>query len=170
MFVTRCRRMRACQQTCPACHKPRTQPAFVCTTRFSNDVHVRAQICEAFGANRYPFPEEGLRQRQAAAEVDGRLSELSATITAGESHRLGVLRMLAASECHACCVVWCGYGGGVTIASVWGGGQLLATYQRKELAPPGCARRVLDLKRALLSGMWCINVFWDFRANRRCNL
>ena len=41
------------------------------------------QICEAFGANRYPFPEEGTRQRQMNAEVTARLRELQTTIEAG---------------------------------------------------------------------------------------
>jgi hypothetical protein len=42
-----------------------------------------AQICEAFGANRYPFPEEPTRQRQMNAEVTARLRELQTTIEAG---------------------------------------------------------------------------------------
>ncbi len=41
------------------------------------------QICEAFGANRYPFPEESSRQRQMNAEVTARLRELQTTIEAG---------------------------------------------------------------------------------------
>ena len=41
------------------------------------------QICEAFGANRYPFPEEPTRQRQMNAEVTARLRELQTTIEAG---------------------------------------------------------------------------------------
>lgn len=41
------------------------------------------QICEAFGANRYPFPEEAVRQRQMNAEVTARLRELQTTIEAG---------------------------------------------------------------------------------------
>ena len=44
---------------------------------------VPLQICEAFGANRYPFPEEGTRQRQMNAEVTARLRELQTTIEAG---------------------------------------------------------------------------------------
>ncbi|KAI4195990.1 MAG: hypothetical protein LQ348_002374 [Seirophora lacunosa] len=40
------------------------------------------QICEAFGANRYPFPEEPARQRQMNAEVTARLRELHTTIEA----------------------------------------------------------------------------------------
>jgi len=42
------------------------------------------QICEAFGANRYPFPEELARQRQMNAEVTARLRELHTTIEAGQ--------------------------------------------------------------------------------------
>lgn len=47
---------------------------------------VCVQICEAFGANRYPFPEEPGRQRQMNAEVTARLRELHTTIEAGEPH------------------------------------------------------------------------------------
>ncbi len=32
------------------------------------------KICEAFGANRYPFPEEVARQRQMHSEVGGQRS------------------------------------------------------------------------------------------------
>ena len=42
------------------------------------------QICEAFSANRYPFPEEPSRQRQMNAEVTARLRELQTTIEAGD--------------------------------------------------------------------------------------
>ena len=42
------------------------------------------QICEAFGANRYPFPEEPQRQQQMNSEVNSRLRELHSTIDAGE--------------------------------------------------------------------------------------
>eukprot|EP00798_Chlamydomonas_sp_ICE-L_P004061 gene4061-14149_t len=44
------------------------------------------QICDAFGANRYPFPEEVQQQRQMASDVTSRLHELHATIQAGEMH------------------------------------------------------------------------------------
>eukprot|EP00891_Asterochloris_glomerata_P009677 jgi/Astpho2/9677/Aster-03937 len=53
------------------------------------------KICEAFGANRYPFPEEPTRQRQMNAEVTARLRELQTTIEAGERHREGVLQGIA---------------------------------------------------------------------------
>ena len=42
------------------------------------------QICEAYNANRYPFPEDPARQRQMNAEVTARLRELHTTIEAGE--------------------------------------------------------------------------------------
>jgi hypothetical protein len=45
--------------------------------------HCCAQICEAFSANRYPFPEDPARQRQMNAEVTARLRELQTTIEAG---------------------------------------------------------------------------------------
>ncbi len=53
------------------------------------------QICEAFGANRYPFPEEVGRQRQMHAEVTTRLRELKTTIEAGDLHKQGVLTTVA---------------------------------------------------------------------------
>ncbi len=37
------------------------------------------QICEVFGANRYPFPEDPARQRSMHAEVSGRIRELHTT-------------------------------------------------------------------------------------------
>lgn len=44
------------------------------------------QICEAFSANRYPFPEDVGRQRQMNAEVNARLRELHTTLEAGASN------------------------------------------------------------------------------------
>lgn len=55
------------------------------------------KICEAFNANRYPFPEDAIRQRQMASEVSTRLRELGATLEAGERLRQGLLTTLAAS-------------------------------------------------------------------------
>ena len=55
------------------------------------------QTCEAFSANRYPFPEEAARQRQMHADVSGRLRELSSTIDAGGRRRGAVLENLARS-------------------------------------------------------------------------
>jgi len=49
------------------------------------------KICEAFGANRYPFPEEISKQRQMIGEVSGRLAELQSTVDAGIRHRDNVL-------------------------------------------------------------------------------
>ncbi|XP_047147749.1 V-type proton ATPase subunit a3-like [Vigna umbellata] len=45
------------------------------------------KICEAFGANRYPFAEELGKQAQMITEVSGRLLELKTTIDAGLHHR-----------------------------------------------------------------------------------
>lgn len=45
------------------------------------------KICEAFGANCYPVPEDVTKQRQITREVLSRLSELEATLDAGISHR-----------------------------------------------------------------------------------
>ncbi len=53
------------------------------------------QICEAFGANRYPFPEDPARQRAMHAEVTARLRELHTTIDVGDRHREAVLQGIA---------------------------------------------------------------------------
>lgn len=45
------------------------------------------KICEAFGANCYPVPEEINKQRQINKEVSARLAELEATLDAGIRHR-----------------------------------------------------------------------------------
>jgi hypothetical protein len=42
-----------------------------------------AQICEAYSANRYPFPEDQGRRREMNHEVNMRLQELHTTIDAG---------------------------------------------------------------------------------------
>jgi V-type H+-transporting ATPase subunit a len=55
----------------------------------------KPQICEAFAANRYPFPEDPARQRQMHGEVTGRLRELHTTIQAGQTHRQSVLQNIA---------------------------------------------------------------------------
>ena len=49
------------------------------------------KICEAFGANRYPFPEDFARQHQMNSEVTARLLELQSTLEASTRHRNGVL-------------------------------------------------------------------------------
>lgn len=53
------------------------------------------KICEAFSANRYPFPEDLARQRQMNTEVNGRLRELHTTLEAGDRLREGVLQNVA---------------------------------------------------------------------------
>ncbi|KAI8468064.1 MAG: V-type ATPase, V0 complex, 116kDa subunit family [Monoraphidium minutum] len=53
------------------------------------------KICEAYGANRYPFPEDPTRQRQMHGEVTTRLRELHHTIETGDRHREGVLQQIA---------------------------------------------------------------------------
>ncbi|KAM1581632.1 hypothetical protein ACFX15_029044 [Malus domestica] len=45
------------------------------------------KICEAFGANCYPVPEDTTRQRQITREVSSRLAELETTLDAGIRHR-----------------------------------------------------------------------------------
>ncbi|XP_043718165.1 V-type proton ATPase subunit a1-like isoform X2 [Telopea speciosissima] len=45
------------------------------------------KICDAFGANCYPVPEDITTQRQITREVLSRLSELEATLDAGIHHR-----------------------------------------------------------------------------------
>ncbi|CAO2817972.1 unnamed protein product [Amaranthus hypochondriacus] len=45
------------------------------------------KICEAFGANCYPVPEEVNKQRQINKEVSSRLADLEATLDAGIRHR-----------------------------------------------------------------------------------
>ncbi|KAJ3682630.1 hypothetical protein LUZ60_015203 [Juncus effusus] len=50
------------------------------------------KICEAFGANRYPFPEEFGKQLQAIQEVSGKTAELKTTIDAGLLHRDSILK------------------------------------------------------------------------------
>eukprot|EP01025_Chloroclados_australasicus_P029243 TRINITY_DN2914_c0_g2_i6.p1 TRINITY_DN2914_c0_g2~~TRINITY_DN2914_c0_g2_i6.p1 ORF type:complete len:572 (-),score=67.55 TRINITY_DN2914_c0_g2_i6:75-1607(-) len=54
-----------------------------------------SKICETFGANRYPFPEDQVRQRQMNSEVTARLRELQTTIEAGNRHKEAVLMELA---------------------------------------------------------------------------
>ena len=49
------------------------------------------KICDAFGANRYPFAEEIGKQAQMISEVSEKLSELKTTIDAGLLHRVNLL-------------------------------------------------------------------------------
>lgn len=53
------------------------------------------KICEAFGANRYPFPEDAGQQAQMIDEVSARLSELKTTIDAANRHRDNLLSTIA---------------------------------------------------------------------------
>ena len=82
----------------PACKTRRwnssiwTHPlaVFFCSHQWS----FAAQICEAYGANRYPFPEDPARRRQMMAEVTMRLRELHTTIEAGaQPFRSGTWRL-----------------------------------------------------------------------------
>ncbi|XP_021753540.1 V-type proton ATPase subunit a3-like [Chenopodium quinoa] len=52
------------------------------------------KICEAFGANRYPFSDDFGKQAQMLKEVSGRLSELRTTIDAGLLHRGNLLQTI----------------------------------------------------------------------------
>ncbi|KAJ8563541.1 hypothetical protein K7X08_031993 [Anisodus acutangulus] len=45
------------------------------------------KICEAFGANCYPVPEDASKRRQITQEILSRLSELETTLDAGMRHR-----------------------------------------------------------------------------------
>ena len=70
-----------------ALRRGRTVSAFDCSD-------AGAQICEAYGANRYPFPEDPARRRQMMAEVTMRLRELHTTIEAGaQPFRSGTWRL-----------------------------------------------------------------------------
>lgn len=50
------------------------------------------KICDAFGANRYPFTEDMGKQIQMINEVSGRISELKTTIDVGLTHRDNLLK------------------------------------------------------------------------------
>ncbi|KAM0942870.1 hypothetical protein DsansV1_C14g0131951 [Dioscorea sansibarensis] len=53
------------------------------------------KICEAFGANRYPFTEDFGKQMQMTEEVSGRITELKTTIDIGLLHRDNILKTIA---------------------------------------------------------------------------
>nr|KYP58616.1 Vacuolar proton translocating ATPase [Cajanus cajan] len=53
------------------------------------------KICEAFGANCYPVPEDISKQRQITREVSSRLTDLEATLEAGIRHRNKALTSVA---------------------------------------------------------------------------
>ncbi|KAG6761569.1 hypothetical protein POTOM_034797 [Populus tomentosa] len=52
------------------------------------------KICEAFGANRYPFTEDFGKQIQMISEVSGRISEMKVAIDAGLFHRSHLLQTI----------------------------------------------------------------------------
>ncbi|XP_010271518.1 PREDICTED: V-type proton ATPase subunit a2-like [Nelumbo nucifera] len=53
------------------------------------------KICEAFGANRYPFTEDVGKQGQMLTEVSGKISELKTTIDVGLMHRDNLLKAIS---------------------------------------------------------------------------
>ncbi|XVF63769.1 hypothetical protein PTKIN_Ptkin09bG0113600 [Pterospermum kingtungense] len=53
------------------------------------------KICEAFGANKYPFTEDLGKQLQIIMEVSGRLEELKTTIYVGLVHQSNLLQIIA---------------------------------------------------------------------------
>uniref|UniRef100_A0A0D3C2L7 V-type proton ATPase subunit a n=1 Tax=Brassica oleracea var. oleracea TaxID=109376 RepID=A0A0D3C2L7_BRAOL len=55
------------------------------------------KICEAFGANCYPIPEDTTKQKQLSREVLSRLSDLEATLDAGTRHRNNALNAVGYS-------------------------------------------------------------------------
>ncbi|MFS7998572.1 putative V-type ATPase, V0 complex, 116kDa subunit family [Helianthus anomalus] len=52
------------------------------------------KICEAFGANRYPFAEDVGEQEQSITEASGKISEIKTTIDAGLLHRGNLLQTI----------------------------------------------------------------------------
>ncbi|XP_072954101.1 V-type proton ATPase subunit a3-like [Typha angustifolia] len=53
------------------------------------------KICEAFGANRYPFTEDVGKQIQMIEEASGKISELKSTIDVGLLYRDNILKNIA---------------------------------------------------------------------------
>nr|XP_043614413.1 V-type proton ATPase subunit a3-like [Erigeron canadensis] len=53
------------------------------------------KICDAFGANRYPFTDDLGKQHQIITEVTGKLSELKTTIDVGEHHWRSVVEAIS---------------------------------------------------------------------------
>ncbi|XP_031118442.1 V-type proton ATPase subunit a2-like [Ipomoea triloba] len=53
------------------------------------------KICDAFGANRYPFMDDIGKQYQIITEVSGKLSELKTTIQVGQAHKENLLKAIA---------------------------------------------------------------------------
>ncbi|XBI70598.1 hypothetical protein VPH35_065044 [Triticum aestivum] len=58
------------------------------------------KICDAFRANRYPFPEDLAKQTHTVQEVSGKISELKATIDMGLAHRDSILKTIASEFEH----------------------------------------------------------------------
>ncbi|THG21910.1 hypothetical protein TEA_016607 [Camellia sinensis var. sinensis] len=53
------------------------------------------KICDAFGANRYPFSDDIGKQYQMITEVSGKLAELKTTIDVGLLHRSNLLHIIS---------------------------------------------------------------------------
>ncbi|CAH1442863.1 unnamed protein product [Lactuca virosa] len=53
------------------------------------------KICDAFGANRYPFTDDIGKRQQMITEVSGKLSELKTTIDVGTLHWSSVVQSIA---------------------------------------------------------------------------
>ncbi|XP_019152996.1 PREDICTED: V-type proton ATPase subunit a3-like isoform X2 [Ipomoea nil] len=53
------------------------------------------KICDAFGANRYPFMDDIGKQYQIITEVSGKLSELKTTIEVGQVHKENLLKAIS---------------------------------------------------------------------------
>lgn len=53
------------------------------------------KICEAFGANRYPFTDDIGKQMQMISEVSGKITELKTTIDLGMLHRDNILKNIS---------------------------------------------------------------------------
>uniref|UniRef100_A0ACD5XJK3 Uncharacterized protein n=1 Tax=Avena sativa TaxID=4498 RepID=A0ACD5XJK3_AVESA len=58
------------------------------------------KICDAFRANRYPFPEDLAKQMHTIEEVSGKIKELKATINMGLAHRDTILKSIASEFEH----------------------------------------------------------------------
>ncbi|KAL8250581.1 hypothetical protein R6Q59_034274 [Mikania micrantha] len=53
------------------------------------------KICDAFGANRYPFTDDIGKQHHMITEVTGKLSELKTTIDVGQHHWVNVVQAIS---------------------------------------------------------------------------
>ncbi|CAM0872297.1 unnamed protein product [Alopecurus aequalis] len=58
------------------------------------------KICDAFRANRYPFPEDLAKQLHTIVEVTGKIKELDATVGMGLAHRDTILNSIASEFEH----------------------------------------------------------------------